>query len=135
MQARISHPRIRNVISCQFVVRDREYLVLALFVGLVAGTPVGWRRRLTAAAFGIPIVQSLLVLALWTQLLDTFAEHAPLPVLGGSPSTRDRLHYAQYLLAQVPLLSHLFALVPWAVLTLRQGDWQKLTALKASDAA
>ena len=101
------------------------YVPTVTLLALALMTPLPWRRRGRALAWGLAAVQA--VVALRVGLYIALALTGPtLAALEPSPLCCAALEAATATVSQSTLASYVLPLVIWAVTTLRSGDWQRL---------
>ncbi len=113
-----------NLDLTEFQIKVEEFLLMPLifFLSLLAITPVGWRRKLIGAVWGI----LLLLLFVWLKMLFYtlyyYGQH-PSGVYEGKGLL---LHFATFVFNYAKMgVNVLAATLVWALVAFRFSDWRK----------
>lgn len=111
------------------ILRDFRYTgygLISLQAALVLATPLAWRRRLRALAWGLILIHLFVGLALWLLLLDTFSNGDSLAVFHLPGPLKFIVALSATHLSLFPTLPYVVPFMVWGLVTFRRGDWDLL---------
>jgi hypothetical protein len=100
-------------------------------VTLVLLTPVPWRRRWRALAWGLVLVGGFVLLRMWLIIFNAFCSPTALALFDPSPFWRRTLAFTTEMLTKSLTTSFVVPLAIWVLVCFRRGD---LAALKGRPA-
>jgi hypothetical protein len=108
--------------------RFTGYGLASLLAALVIATPLPWRRRLRALAWGLLFVHLFMALALGLLVLDMFSNGDALAVVHLPAPVKLLLDLATFHLSLFKTAPYVVCFLIWGLATFRRGDWETLLA-------
>jgi hypothetical protein len=98
------------------------YLPTALLISLIVSTPVSWRRRGWALAWGLLLIHLFILLRVWLLLLYEFRTGAPVGFYDFGAFTRLSLRILVEGISVSPVTSCIVPVLIWILVTFRRQD-------------
>ncbi len=111
------------------------YRPTVFLAALILATPIPWRRRGRALAWGLICATLFVGLRLWLRVTDAFCDPNMLGLYEVSALWRSLLHGAMLVVSLAPATTYLAPLVLWGLVTFRREDWASLMEGPATEAA
>jgi hypothetical protein len=105
------------------------YMPSVLFLALLAATPIAWRRRGWALAFGLLLLHVWMVLQLGAAIVNEFCRAPPPAVFDLSPFWRDALTFYTNTFVKSVLPPFIVPVVVWALVAFSRADWERWSGL------
>lgn len=113
--------------------RFMAYIPTAFVVALVLGTPIAWRRRFRALAWGVLLIHLFIGLRMLLAIVVPFSAEGPLNLYALGPFWRDALGFLMAVLVASPAGCFVVPVLVWMLVTLRRSEWDQLFANAPSD--
>ena len=107
--------------------RDRDYKPTVFLVALILATPIPWRRRGRALAWGLIGATLFVGLRLWLRVTDAFCDPSMLGLYDVAAFWRSLLHGAMLVVSLSPAMTYFAPLIIWGLVTFRREDLGSLT--------
>ncbi len=98
------------------------YRALVFLVAIVLATPIAWKRRAWALAWGMLLVNVFVALRMWLKLYDSFSDPGPAYFFKLGESTKELLHWCTLILYQAPELNFIVPAFIWLLVSFRRND-------------
>jgi hypothetical protein len=128
IQIVFSNRRTSQTLSMLRSSRFTGYGLASLLTALVMATPLPWRRRLRALAWGLLFVHLFMALALGLLVLDMFSNGDALAVVRLPEPFKLLLDLATFHLSLFKTAPYVVSFLIWGLATFRRGDWETLLA-------
>jgi len=106
--------------------RYRGYYPAAMLVALAVATPLPWRRRLRALAWGLVVLQALIAWRELMILLEVLSGDNPVATIALSPFWRGALESVSRPLGASTASTFVLPVLVWIAVTFRGRDWARL---------
>lgn len=117
---------------------DAAYLAYrpaAFLIALVLATPIAWRRRLIALAWGLLWIHLFVATRVGVQLVAMLCVDDAVSVFSFGPAMTEAVQKIALVLFRAPATSYTAPAFIWLVVTFRRGDWQRLMSKPEAVAA
>jgi len=111
------------------------YRPAVFMTALILATPIPWRRRGRALAWGLICVTLFVGLRLWLRVTDAFCDPNMLGLYAISPLWRSLLHGVMLAVSLAPATTYFAPLIIWGLVTFRREDWASLMEGRTSEPA
>lgn len=111
------------------------YRPTVFVAALILATPIPWRRRGRALAWGLICVTLFVGLRLWLRVTDAFCDPNMLGLYDVSAFWRSFLHGAMLVVSLAPATTYFAPLIIWGLVTFRREDWALLMEGQALEPA
>jgi len=109
------------------------YRPAVFMTALILATPIPWRRRGRALAWGLICVTLFVGLRLWLRVTDAFCDPNMLGLYEISALWRSLLHGVMLVVSLAPATTYFAPLIIWGLVTFRREDWSSLMEGRVSE--